>query len=64
MIHVVDERMASEMKRFALVYTCERCAQFDPDSGRCSFGYPNEAHRERPVEVGAELVFCKQFELA
>lgn len=64
MIHVVTEQMADELERYHLVYTCERCAHFDAPAGRCSFGYPTEDHRERPVVVGETLVFCKQFELA
>lgn len=64
MIHVVDARLSLEIERCALAFTCERCAQFDPSNGRCSAGYPNEDHREKPIEVGARLVFCKEFELA
>ena len=64
MIHLVDDRLAEEVDRFSLVFTCERCASFDEPSRRCSLGYPNEMHRQRPLAVGAELVFCKEFDLA
>lgn len=63
MIHRVDERMAGELARYRVAYTCERCAQFAPDEGLCSLGYPSDPHRARPIVVGGELVFCKTFEL-
>lgn len=64
MIHTIDELLATEVERFSLAFTCERCAQFEPDSEQCSLGYPNDDHRARGLVVGAQLVFCKEFELA
>lgn len=63
MIHTVDEQLLEEIARFRLAHTCERCAQFEEVSGACSLGFPNEVHRERPLVIGAELVFCKNYEL-
>jgi hypothetical protein len=63
-IHRIDEQLAREAARFRLVFTCERCAQFEPAEGLCSLGYPSAPHRARPLVVGAELIFCKTFELA
>ncbi len=54
-----DERV-----RFALRFSCEQCIYFAVDSERCSHGYPNAQHREAHTQTdGAELVFCKEFEL-
>ena len=64
MIHTIDELLATEIERFSLAFTCERCAQFEPDTEHCSLGYPNEDHRTRGLVLGARLVFCKEFELA
>jgi hypothetical protein len=64
MIIALDDRGCAEIRRFSLVYTCERCAQFEPENGGCSAGYPNGEHREAPLESGRRLVFCKEFELA
>jgi hypothetical protein len=59
----VDSTLIEEARRFRLVYACESCASFDPDTGACSLGYPNEEHRaDPPLAVGGRLVFCKEFE--
>ncbi len=31
--------------RFALRFTCEDCALFDPDRELCSHGFPTDEHR-------------------
>ncbi len=62
MIFVVDEALVEQARRFRLLYACESCAMFDPDSGKCSLEYPNEEHRAEPLRVGGRLVFCKEFE--
>jgi len=59
----VDEQLVEEAKRYALRYTCECCVHFTSDKGECSLEYPNEAHREVPLTVGASVVFCKEFDL-
>lgn len=71
MISRLDGKLRREIATYRLCYTCERCAQLDEPTGRCSLGYPNEAHRERPLgSIDAPLtdddalVFCKEFELA
>lgn len=54
-------------KRFALRFTCEHCTYFHVERERCMHGYPNAEHRSgrssAEQEQGAELVFCKEFEL-
>jgi hypothetical protein len=57
----VTGRLVEEMSRFQLRYACEDCAQFAPDTGACSAGYPNSEHRV--AERRVEIVFCKEFEL-
>jgi hypothetical protein len=59
-----SERFEQERRRFALEFTCEQCAHFDPPSSGCAHSYPNGEHlgagrRDRD----ADLVFCKEFEL-
>lgn len=63
MISRLDARLRREIADYSLRYTCERCAQLDEATGRCALGYPNEVHREGPLD-GDALVFCKEFELA
>ena len=63
MIHRIDERLRREALRFRLVFACPDCAQFEPDEGLCSLGYPNEPHLEPNLEGRDEVVFCKAFEL-
>lgn len=53
-----------ERLRYALRHTCEDCVHYDPCSAECVHGYPNAEHREKSLDdEGAELVFCKEFEL-
>jgi hypothetical protein len=53
-----------ERARFALRFTCEDCALFDPEHASCAHGYPTEEHRAaRYEQPGVDLVFCKDFEL-
>jgi hypothetical protein len=60
----LDARLRREIGELRLRYTCERCVHLDEATGGCALGYPNEAHRERPLDGGDSLVFCKEFELA
>jgi hypothetical protein len=70
--HLLDERVAGEIRRFSLRFTCDACAHADGDD--CSLGYPTEPHRrtdalDRVLAFGPEesdrvvLTFCKEFEL-
>jgi hypothetical protein len=60
----VDRRLRVEVVEFELRYACEHCAHFDPASEACSQGFPNEDHRQAPLDSAATLTFCKSFELA
>lgn len=60
---LVDARLREEGERFRLVFTCDHCAHFEPNSGTCVNGYPNVAHR-RKLDAAETLEFCKEFELA
>ncbi len=63
MIHEVGEKLVEEAQRFRLVFACEHCVAFDPDTGRCSLGYPNAEHRaDPPLALRRQLTFCKEFE--
>ncbi len=75
MIHVIDEQLRDEARRFRLVFACPECASFDPGDdpgdgggalpipgGRCSLGFPNEVHRDARLEGRDHVVFCKAFE--
>lgn len=51
--------------RFALRFTCEHCALYDPEHEACAHGFPTQEHRSACYERSdALLVFCKDFELA
>ncbi|HVJ16101.1 MAG TPA: hypothetical protein VM686_11750 [Polyangiaceae bacterium] len=60
----VDERLRVEARRFELRFTCEHCAHFDVGREACANGYPTEAHQRVDLAARAELLFCKEFELA
>jgi len=58
-------RFHAERAHFALRFTCEDCAMWDPDREQCAHGYPPEDHRHaRYDRPDVELVFCKDFQLA
>lgn len=59
----VDARLRQESERWALMFGCEVCAHFDPESGSCVNGYPNRVHRQRNLTHQESLEFCKEFEL-
>ncbi|KPK12913.1 MAG: hypothetical protein AMJ62_15685 [Myxococcales bacterium SG8_38] len=59
-----DERFHSQRERFRLKWNCEDCALFDAEAG-CAHGFPTHRHRKsRYEDASAELLFCKDFELA
>lgn len=64
MLSVVDEELVEQARRFALCFTCETCAHFEPEAQRCGNGYPTEPHRAIALERVNELSFCKEYELA
>lgn len=60
-----DLRFRAERARFALRFTCEDCAQWDPDHDACAHGYPTGDHRlPRYADPDAMVIFCKDFQLA
>lgn len=63
MLSVVDEPLRRDARAFELRFRCEDCAHFDPSTGRCAEGYPNEQHRRVALESVTTLSFCKSFEL-
>jgi hypothetical protein len=59
----VTPELVEASRRYRFRYGCESCAHHDAVLGECSNGNPNAAHRERGLEAGQTLVFCKLFEL-
>ena len=59
----VDLQFLEEASQFRLRATCDTCVHFAEISGTCAEGYPNHDHLRRPLRVGDELVFCKEYEL-
>jgi hypothetical protein len=63
MVVKVDEQLRAEARRFGLLFACPSCVEFDPETGGCALGYPNDVHVDPSLEGREELVFCKAFEL-
>ena len=61
---LVDLCLVREAAQFRLRHACEHCAHFAEETAACAHGYPNAAHLGRTLEPGAELEFCKEFELS
>jgi hypothetical protein len=59
----VDDSFRSDATRLRFRFRCEDCAHFEPDSGRCAEGFPNESHRATDLRQIDSLLFCKSFEL-
>jgi hypothetical protein len=64
MITRVDQRLRTEIARYALRFGCEACLAFEPSLSTCAYGYPTDPHRESVIDRADELLFCKAFELA
>jgi hypothetical protein len=70
MKHLLDARVAQQIRDFSLRFTCDACAHARADES-CSLEYPNDEHRLTPAlslaidrgTGGESLVFCKEFEL-
>lgn len=60
----VDDRLRREARLYALRFTCDACAAFEPDGARCAYGYPTEPHRAFELDGRGEIIFCKTFELS
>lgn len=59
-----DARFREQRERFKLRWNCEDCVLFDLASG-CAHGFPTHRHRKsRYDDFAADLLFCKDFELA
>jgi hypothetical protein len=59
----VDLRLVGEARAFQLRFRCDDCAHFDDRAAACEHGFPTSPHRAAALEVGGEIVFCKDFEL-
>lgn len=64
MRHTADETFLQESRIYHLRFTCEACAHFVETTRSCAFDFPNAVHLSKPLGAGAEIVFCKSFELA
>jgi hypothetical protein len=65
LIFRLDAAMRAECERHSLRFCCEDCAFFDPrDDGSCAHGLPVVRYRAQlDRDDGAELYFCKEFNL-
>ncbi|GAC1352380.1 MAG: hypothetical protein NVS3B20_26250 [Polyangiales bacterium] len=63
MLVPVNLRFIAEVSTFQLRYTCDDCAHFIArDAGQCGHGYPLGERRAKPLALGGEVAFCKEFE--
>lgn len=60
----VDGQLRGEARKYRLLFGCEDCAHFAPDTRSCSNGFPTSAHLEVDLERAESLEFCKAFEVA
>ena len=59
----VTLQLVDELSRYRLLYTCDDCAHFSADPrALCTHGYPIGERRDRILEVGDAIEFCKEFE--
>lgn len=61
--HRVDDKLTGEISRYRLAYTCDRCAQHDPEADRCTLGIPRDQRPRAELSGLTEMTFCKSFEL-
>lgn len=60
-----DQLFRDEQAQFLLKWNCEDCALFNAQTLECIHAYPTHRHRKsRYADPAADLLFCKDFELA
>jgi len=64
MIHMLDEQLVEEARRYRLVFACTDCIWFEGEASRCALGYPTDPHVDPKLEGRRQLSFCKTFEIA
>lgn len=64
MILPIDALLRREVEAHRLRFTCETCAHFDEEAGRCSLGFPHRDHLRATFDDGTAIAFCKAYELA
>ncbi len=50
-----------------IIYCCEQCSHFDPESERCTIGYNAANHRReqnlKNFESSGRMAFCRMLEI-
>jgi hypothetical protein len=63
MKHRIDAQLREQARVFVLKFACRDCDHFDAPRDRCLHGYTERPNRDDLERPGAELAFCKEFEL-
>ncbi len=59
-----NKKFFDQVRRYALVFTCEHCAYYEVKTGGCIHGYPNEVHKNDYCRSSPRwIVPCKDFEM-
>jgi len=66
----LTEQLRHEAAAYRLRSSCQHCAFYEPDSGRCKHGWPNELQRRWPLDAPddsgnepTDIGICTAFEL-
>ena len=63
----VNRSFLAEIEQFDLRFTCRDCSFHVQGRDVCAHAWPDALHREAPAlaaDGSADVVFCKEFELA
>ena len=64
---IKDKVKASDYNNLNLIYHCEQCSYFEPDSGKCNLGFANTHHlkvtQDRYFNLGGRMAFCRFLEI-
>jgi hypothetical protein len=63
MRHIVDAHLREEARAFDLKFACCDCVHFDAPRDVCVHGYIERPSPSDMDRLGAQLAFCKEFEL-
>jgi hypothetical protein len=59
----LDRVQASDFNNLPMVFACEHCSFFAPDTGECMMGMPTHPHREQRqrqlFNLTGHMAFCR-----
>lgn len=63
----LDRVNPSDFMNMNMVYCCEQCSHYNPETEQCTIGYWSELHRKevqlKRMETNSHMAFCRFIEI-